>query len=158
MRIPIYLSGVALILSSLFLSGEGKVRLLHHSFHQHYDFVRVSEYFTGKENTGGRYIARTKPEDRSGMYFWIATDIAKESINASDHKLVLKILDSASIDSKDFEFPISTKALKKGKFMVGITGNDWSSNNKSIIAWRIEIFAPKESLIASTQSYLWSHN
>jgi hypothetical protein len=42
-------------------------------------FVRLSEYFTGKENQGRRVFLRTDPESRGGLYF-----IVRLSCNVSE--------------------------------------------------------------------------
>ena len=157
MNFPRFVFGPLWVLISVPISSEAKLQLLDCSFKDHYDFVRISEYFTGKENTSGRVIERTQETDRTGLYFWVEIN-SIHRVSADDaQKLVLRILDSDSIDFKTYEFPISPEACRRGKLLVGITGKDWPSKKARLVAWHMEIVSSKGRLVDSTESYLWSH-
>ena len=61
------------IIFGLVLTGWGtpSLKVLSHSFREHYDFVRISEYFSGKENTSGQIILRSQENQRTGLYFHV---------------------------------------------------------------------------------------
>src|SRR4051812_35790644 len=42
-------------------------------------FKRISEYFTGKENPGDTVVLRTRPDQRSGFYFFVRLNNAGSS-------------------------------------------------------------------------------
>ena len=143
----------------LVLTGWGtpSLKVLSHSFREHYDFVRISEYFSGKENTSGQIILRSQENQRTGLYFHILFQNIGTVMPVQNHKLILKILDSESIDFKTHSFDLSPEVLQKGRILLGLSGEDWTSPQTTPIAWQIEIQSKNGEILADTQSYLWSH-
>jgi hypothetical protein len=141
------------------LWGDTRVDLVTHSFFSHYDFVRVSEYFTGKENTSGRVILRSHEGKRDGLYLLIDLGLKEKvsGVQSRPHKLQLQILDSQSLDPVTYSFLLSEQAVAKGEVWLGLTGKDWPTPKKKIMAWHISVEAKDESILTNNQSYLWSH-
>lgn len=121
------------------------------------DFVRISEYFTGKENTSGRVILRTEEGDRAGLYFRLKISGSQSPITQSPVCLLLHVLDSNSLDFKTHRFDLSPEALKKKEVLIGLTGEDWSSKETFPIAWQFQMQDLNGTISASAQSRLWSH-
>ena len=143
----------------LVLTGWGtpSLKVLSHSFREHYDFVRISEYFSGKENTSGQIILRSQENQRTGLYFHVLFRDIGMVMPVQNPKLILKILDSESIDFKTHSFDLSPEVLQKGRILLGLSGEDWTSPQTTPIAWQIEIQSKNGEILADTQSYLWSH-
>ena len=137
--------------------GESHVRLLTESYFTHYDFVRVSEYFTGKENTSGRVIVRSNETERDGLYLLLALDFPDKDSQPKPYKLVLQILDSESLDPVTYSFLLSDHAIIQGELWLGLTGEDWPTPKKKIMAWHLAVQAKDDSILTNNQSFLWSH-
>ena len=137
--------------------GESHVRLLTESYFTHYDFVRVSEYFTGKENTSGRVIVRSNETERDGLYLLLALDFPDKDSQPKPYKLVLQILDSESLDPVTYSFLLPDHAITQGELWLGLTGEDWPTPKKKIMAWHLAVQAKNDSILTNNQSFLWSH-
>jgi hypothetical protein len=137
--------------------GESHVRLLTESYFTHYDFVRVSEYFTGKENTSGRVIVRSNETERDGLYLLLALDFPNKDSQPKPYKLVLQILDSESLDPVTYSFLLPDHAITQGELWLGLTGEDWPTPKKKIMAWHLAVQAKDDSILTNNQSFLWSH-
>ena len=133
------------------------LKVFSQSYWEHNDFVRVSEYFTRKENTSNRIILRTQEESRAGFYFFIEIESNNLALKASDLSLELKVLDSVSIDAKNYQFALPIQVFRKGKFLLGLTGEDWPNRKIQPLAWYLRVYSKDGETVASTQSFLWSH-
>ena len=113
-------------------------------------FKRISEYFSGKENTGGQLMLRTHPEQRSGYYFQLRIN----STTTVDAKLVLQVITPDTATPRIFNF---TASLTSPKTMLnlGLTGADWSDLKINPVAWRLEVYGADGKLLAIENSYLW---
>ena len=126
-------------------------------FHDHYDFVRVSEYFTGKENFSGKVILRTKQENRSGLYFRVKLKMDLKKSSSAKRKLTLMILDSQSLEFDTYYFELPQDVMTQDEVLLGLTGEDWSSPELFPVAWKLEMHSPDGKILTSDQSELWSH-
>lgn len=113
-------------------------------------FKRISEYFSGKENTGGQLILRTDPEQRSGYYFQLRIN----STAAVDAKLVLQVITPDTATPRTFNFT-TTLTGPKTMLNLGLTGVDWPDLKINPVAWRLGILSADGKLLASESSYLW---
>ncbi|HEU5079283.1 MAG TPA: hypothetical protein VFT72_08715 [Opitutaceae bacterium] len=117
-------------------------------------FMRLSEYFTGKENPGRKQtILRTEPEVRMGFYFLARLKNAGEALNGA--KLELHLITPLSPRPVVYTFPAD---VPKGNYVynLGLTGKDWPDPEMNPVAWRLVLVASDGQEIASEQSYLWS--
>lgn len=115
-------------------------------------FMRVSEYFNGKENTRGATILRTKPESRDGFYFNLRT----KSDTAIELAWVeLQIITPASPEPRTESFAIN---LPRGSHLIrfGLTGTDWPDRKARPVAWKLRVLGADGAELATQQSYLWS--
>lgn len=114
-------------------------------------FKRISEYFTGKENTGDSVVLRTRAEQRSGFYFFVRLHNAG---SATPVKVKVEVLTPTDRQTKEYPF---TTELKPGTnlFDLGLTGEDWLDARANPVAWKIEFIASDGRVLASEKSYLW---
>lgn len=114
-------------------------------------FKRISEYFDGKENTGGEAILRTRPEHRAGYYFLLRVANAGAPLSVSAR---LQVITTTETKPQAFAF---APALKSGDTVVhlGLTGPDWPDAKADPVAWKLDLVDAAGRVLASTQSYLW---
>jgi hypothetical protein len=118
-------------------------------------FRRISEYFDGVENKGGRIIERTDPKERAGFYFVL--DLAW------NYGLVLPKGTLARVDyiRKDdptprvAQFTFSDDTGTWPEIFLGLTGADWPSKDLSIIAYKITLTDSAGKTLAEKASFLW---
>ncbi len=115
-------------------------------------FVRVSEYFNGKENTRGATIVRTQPASRDGFYFTLRT---KSAAAIELAWVELQIIIPTSPEPRTESFAIS---LPRGSHLIrfGFTGTDWPDPKARPVAWKLRLLGADGAELAIQQSYLWS--
>jgi len=114
-------------------------------------FKRISEYFTGHENTGGITVLRTHPEQRTGFYFLV---------RAANHggpqvvKINLDVITPADHKAKAYVFS-TTLPAGDSILNVGLTAEDWPDDKANPIAWKLELVNAAGQILAGEKSYLW---
>lgn len=116
-------------------------------------FKRISEYFTGRENTGGRIVVRTHPDDRTGLYFLVRVKNPGPLIVGT--RFVLEIVAPGNPFPRTYRFPANMPAGGK-VCMLGLTGPDWPAKKVQPIAWRLDLVAADGRTLAEAKSFLWS--
>lgn len=118
-------------------------------------FTRISEYFSGRENTGGQVVLRTQPQERSGFYFLCRVRNPQPAIAAA--RLELHLITQHSPTPTVYKYDVS---LPKGDqvFQVGLTGDDWKDPEEHPVAWQIVLVDAEGRPLATDQSFLWSKN
>ncbi len=114
-------------------------------------FKRISEYFTGRENTGGEVILRTQPAARGGYYFLVRTD---NDGPAREVRFRLEVVTEDATQPRRFEF---SAALPAGNqvYQLGLTGADWGVSTVTPMAWKLEMVDASGAVLATEKSYLW---
>jgi len=114
-------------------------------------FKRISEYFDGRENTGGEAVLRTQPAQRAGYYFLVRVTAPAATAGVKAH---LQVITEANARPREFDF---SPALRTGDtvFHLGLTGADWSDAQANPVAWRLDLTDAEGHPLASAQSYLW---
>ncbi|MBI3885806.1 MAG: hypothetical protein HY302_08785 [Opitutae bacterium] len=114
-------------------------------------FKRISEYFDGKENTGGELMLRTHPEERAGLYFFLR--VANRGA-AGSARLQLQLIAPTSAKPVAYTFPV---ALNSGDTVInlGLTGPDWPDKKADPVAWKITLLGADGQSLVSDASYLW---
>lgn len=114
-------------------------------------FKRISEYFTGRENTGGETVLRTHPDRRDGYYFLLRVRNADAPRRITAR---LQIIADTSAQTRDFTF---TPDLRAGDTVLhlGLTGPDWPDADADPVAWKLELLDADGRLLAGEKSYLW---
>ncbi len=114
-------------------------------------FKRISEYFNGRENTGGEVILRTHPDQRGGYYFLARLLHSGAPIDA---RIVLLVITPDSSAPKTFEFTARLSASAT-LLDLGLTGPDWPDRKIHAVAWKMEVFGADNKLLGTKKSYLW---
>ncbi len=114
-------------------------------------FKRISEYFDGRENTGGVTVLRTHPDQRAGYYFLVRTSNPGPAHSVQAH---LEVITAATAEPVVHNFSAN---LKPGETVLdlGLTGPDWPDARTSPVAWKLELTAPDGRVLATEKSYLW---
>jgi hypothetical protein len=115
-------------------------------------FKRISEYFSGHENTGGAVVLRSHPEQRAGFYFLLRTSNPGAPI---DVKIDLALITPTDTQPKHYSF---NATLKSGATVLnlGLTAGDWPDAKANPVAWKIDFLDNAGQIVAQEQSYLWA--
>lgn len=114
-------------------------------------FKRISEYFTGQENTGGQIVLRTHPDERRGYYFLVRL---KNPAAPQAAEVTLDIVRAGNAGTQSYTFHAS---LGTGDTVLnlGLTGPDWADPKANPIAWRLTLKGADGQTLATERSYLW---
>lgn len=115
-------------------------------------FISISEFFTGRENTGGDTILRTDELNRSGLYLVVGLN---QAVNAlpEDTEVVFQYILSNCRDVKKKVFEIKSKAGSSPWLFLGVTGQEYIGLCQTFLAWSLKIHANGECV--TQKSYLW---
>ena len=117
------------------------------------EFKRISEYFDGRENTGGRVIRRTHPDLREGYYFVVRVKNPGPALAGTVFRL--QVVTPSSADPRTFTFPADVPAGSQ-LYDLGLTGADWAGEKIRPVAWKMELVAPDGRVVDARQSFLWA--
>ena len=115
-------------------------------------FKRISEYFTGRENTGGQLIVRTDPARRTGYYFLVRLD------NPGGARAVQCQLHLIPQGSPVQRTTVFSAKLQPGANVLnlGLTTPEWSDPKTQPVAWQLQVVSEADgAILASEKSYLW---
>jgi hypothetical protein len=114
-------------------------------------FKRISEYFTGRENTHGEIMLRTRPDQRGGYYFLVRTSNPGAPVHVT---FKLQLILPTGHQVREFSF---ASDLSSGDTVVnlGLTGDDWPNAKANPVAWKLDLLTPDSRLLATEKSYLW---
>jgi hypothetical protein len=116
-------------------------------------FERMSEYLTGRENTGGQTVLRTQPAQRAGFYFLVRLKNAGDAVDGATFEL--SVITPASATPRMLTFPTDLPAGEH-VFDCGLTGADWPDAKMHPVAWKLVVRAPGGAKLASEQSFMWA--
>ena len=71
------------------------------TYKEHSEFVRLSEFFNGLENTGQRLIVRSQSDSRSGLYFSLnlkVLELGMNGLSAIPHNLFKPLRNLENLD------------------------------------------------------------
>ncbi len=119
------------------------------------EFRRISEYFTGQENTSGRIIERTNPQQRAGHYFIISLEFHPRTTLPRGTQADLDYIRKNHAETQHQHFTFSADAGTWNEILLGLTGTDWPDNNETIVAWKITLKNASGKVLADDQSFLW---
>lgn len=115
-------------------------------------FKRISEYFDGRENTGGATIVRTHPEQRTGYYFLLRVANPGAPLKV---QFQLQLIGQGAPAPRTTSFPAEVGS-GSGVFHLGLTGPEWQDPKSQPIAWQLLVIATDDGrVLASEKSYLW---
>ncbi len=132
-------------------AAEVKVVRVYTGWREAASFKRISEYFSGRENTGGEIVVRSRPEERGGYYFLVRTHNPGAARAA---RFVLQVVTPDSTQPRVFRLS-STLPAGKAVHQLGLTGADWPDRTVVAMAWKLEIVDSDGASLAEAKSYLW---
>lgn len=148
-----FIIGLIAALPSIALAKEGELSIVRitSGWREAESFKRISEYFDGKENTGGQTILRTHPDQRDGYYFLLRTANAGTPVAA---RINLQIITVNSTKPVVHSF---SAGLKSGEtvLLLGLTGADWPDPTANPVAWKLELTDAGNQILATEKSFLW---
>ncbi|MFA5057327.1 MAG: hypothetical protein WC485_04395 [Opitutaceae bacterium] len=115
-------------------------------------FQRVSEYFDGRENTGGIRVLRSQPDARGGFYWLVRLKNADRPLAGA--KFELQVITPAAPEPKTFVFPADIPAGSP-VYQLGLTGADWPEAKARPVAWHLRVLAADGKTLIAKESFLW---
>ena len=117
-------------------------------------FLRVSEYFDGKENTGNRLICRSKPEARAGLYLVLTL---KESTRKLPQNLMARwqVISPKAADPVEHRIAVPNERPRGKDLFVGLTGTDWPDPEARPVAWKLTLETAGGEVAFERKSFLW---
>jgi hypothetical protein len=137
--------------ASVALAAEAELVRVWPAWRNAESFDRISEYFTGHENTGRHTVLRSHPDVRAGYYFLIRAQAARGATNL---KFVLQIITPESPNPQTYTVPAAV-GEQETVFDLGLTGADWPDRKTHAVAWHLAIVGADGRELASRQSFLW---
>lgn len=121
-------------------------------------FKRISEYFTGKENTGYRVILRTDPQHRDGLYFQSPLNVSMRDLpqGAAFEVRFVRPDQADTITTHSFAIPANLRDSDNSQLWLGLTGADAPADKAPPVAWQIRVIDADGNPLAETHSFLWS--
>jgi hypothetical protein len=115
-------------------------------------FERISEYFTGREDTGRSVVVRSHPSIRDGFYFLVR--VANSDSPLAGARFSLQLVAPTSPDPKTYTFPADVPA-RSTVFLLGLTGPDWPDRKTHPVAWKLDLLSADGTVVATQHSFLW---
>jgi len=120
------------------------------------DFRRISEYFTGKENTSGRLIERTDPAQRNGYYFIVGLVWHPSVTLPAGTQVDVDYIRNDDPATRHAHFVFGAPAGTFEEILLGLTGADWPDKNARIVSYKVTFKDAAGQVLADRQSFLWS--
>ncbi len=120
------------------------------------DFVRISEYFTGKENPSGRLIERTDPAERGGYYFIVSLTWHPGVELPAGTQADVDYIRSDDPDARHAHFVFAEPTGTLPEILLGLTGKDWTDKNTKLTAYKVTLKDAAGKVLSDHQSFLWA--
>jgi hypothetical protein len=120
------------------------------------DFRRISEYFTGQENTSGRLIERTDPQQRAGYYFIVSLAWHPHTTLPAGTQADVDYIRKDDPQPRHAHFTFSAPTGTFNEILLGLTGTDWTDQDATMVAWKVTLKDAAGAVLADRQSFLWS--
>jgi hypothetical protein len=135
--------------------GEVRIARLDPGYRTVASFQRLSEFLTGRENTGGETVLRSRDADRAG-YYW-SLRLVNPGPAVAEAMFELEVITPADPEPRSRLFVAAVPAGSQ-VFNLGLTGSDWPDATAAPVAWRLRVNARDGTALrplASAQSFLW---
>lgn len=119
-------------------------------------FARLSEAFTGHEDTGSHSIVRSHPETRAGLYFILEIAPGLAHLPAGSQAR-LSWVTAAAPEPRENTFLLPPSPARGRDLYLGLTGPDWPAGPGAPhpVAWKIALLDPSGATLAEHRSFLW---
>jgi hypothetical protein len=121
-------------------------------WHSSESFHRVTEYFGGKENTGGVIMLRSQSAELAGYYWFLR--LKNPAAPVAGARFELQVITPVAPEPKTFTFAADIPA-GSSLFQLGLTGGDWPGAKARPAAWHLRLLAADGTLLLSRESFLW---
>lgn len=118
------------------------------------DLVRLSEYFTGEENTAGRFFVRAEPAIREGLYLIVQTEDELPFYPAGT-TITVEVVTSANTLPLSLGYVVTPAAEETDRLYFGLSGLGPIKSSSTLLAWRVSLVDPEGTTIDSEESFLW---
>lgn len=115
-------------------------------------FQSISEYFDGREHTGGIDVLRSRPAERAG-YYWLVR-LKNGGTPLAGAKFELQVITPTSPEAKVFAFSADIPS-GSSVHRIGLTGVDWPDGRARPVAWYLSLLAADGRTVIAQQSFLW---
>ncbi len=119
------------------------------------EFRRISEYFTGNENTSGRIIERSDPQQRAGYYFILSLEFHPRTTLPTGTQADLDYIRKNHAEPLHQHFTFSADTGTWNEILLGLTGSAWPDKDEAVVAWKITLKNAAGNVLADRQSFLW---
>ena len=133
-------------------AGSMEIVRIFPAWHSADSFHRVTEFFGGKENTGGVTVLRSQPTALAGYYWFLRLKNTGGSVTPA--RFELEVITPAAPEPKTFAFPADIPA-GSSTFQLGLPGGDWPGAKARPDAWRLRLLAADGTLLLTKESFLW---
>lgn len=136
-----------------------ELELVRHGFIPVSEQIRISEWFTGRENPGRRQYLRSDPSDRSGYYFVLRIPShLQDAAGAVPLAFSIEIFPGGTLRPLVCDYPVPAFLSLEKPFYLGITGDHWAQPDRAPIAWKIVLHpaGTEHAALAQWKSHLWS--
>ena len=151
---PRILSFFCILFAHSFSIGAPEARFASIRYLEKQSFLRISEYFDGKENTGNRLICRSRPEVRAGLYLILSL---KESTRKLPPDLIARwqVISPKSPDPVEHRVAVPNERPRGKDLFVGLTGVDWPDPKARPVAWKFTLETSDGNVVLERKSFLW---
>ncbi len=121
-------------------------------WHSAESFHRITEYFGGKENTGGVTVLRSQSAELAGYYWFLR--LKNPAARVAGARFELQVITPAAPEPKTFTFAADIPA-GSSLFQLGLTGSDWPEAKARPAAWYLRLLAADGTTLLARESFLW---
>ena len=154
---PRILSFFCILFAHSFSIGAPEARFASIRYLEKQAFLRISESFDGKENTGNRLICRSRPDARAGLYLIVSL---KDSTRKLPRNLIARwqVISPKAPDPVEYRIAVPNERPRGKDLFVGLTGTDWPDPKARPVAWKFTLETSDGKIVLERKSFLWERS
>lgn len=122
------------------------------------DFTRIEEYLWEEDGEvfGNRFIVRSEPSRRSGLYYVLQTEkhLRNRALAASARFACIHA--STGNRPRELTFALASDFANASELWIGLTDRQYEAIPEPATAWKLEILDAEGNVLLATESFLWS--
>lgn len=145
-----------LAVSIVAASASAEIKSVETQFRAAESFIRIAEYLTGEPSEGPELVARTQPQDRTGLYFRVVLTAPVEAMpNLASAEISVLGVDSP--EPMNYRLSLAPGGARSAVMLLGLTGEDWPDDPDAPhpTAWRVQLLDAGGNVLAEHRSFLW---
>lgn len=119
-------------------------------------FERIPEFITGEEAPGPRWIGRSDPKVREGLYF---VTRMQRSWRRDPRALVVELtwIPENAMEARSLTFALPPARERRSTLFIGLTGEDapGKDDRPDVPVWRLRLMDGQGASLAERSSWLW---